>query len=239
MPKLTIDDHKKRILDRLHEIGSRGASKSALKIKSRSLADKALKELESNHQIGNLGNQRNTRYVLMEHYRPFEIACEVIERNAKKIGKLKSGILSLVTRSELEKGASGKVLEKASDARNWLVQEKKLFRFKRGHIYYAHSEQLESFDDAPFDESTIMEAYHRLKENTGLSNVPIYDLHRESGVPLEPLKTFLRERSSRGEVVLSLGDWSLSGETLRSGVIEIRGHRYLLVRFNTPEAEEP
>ena len=76
-----------------------------------------------------------------------------------------------------------------------------------------------------------MEAYQRVSQRIGYSNIPIYELQRESRIRPDQLKALILEESRKGNAVLSLGDWSLSSDAVRSAAIEIRGDRYLLVRF--------
>ena len=76
-----------------------------------------------------------------------------------------------------------------------------------------------------------MQAYQRVSRRTGYSSISIYELQQESRLPLDQIKAFILEESRNGNAVLSLGDWSLSSDAVRSAAIEIRGDRYLLVRF--------
>jgi hypothetical protein len=79
--------------------------------------------------------------------------------------------------------------------------------------------------------SEFLNAYRRVKERLGYSNVEVYELKKELGAPMDQVKAFLLEENRRGNAVLSLGDWSLSSEETRSGAIEILGKPHLLVRF--------
>jgi hypothetical protein len=77
----------------------------------------------------------------------------------------------------------------------------------------------------------VLEAYQKVSQRAGFSNVEIYQLQQELGAPMDALKAFLLEESRHGRAVLSLGDWSLSSEETRSGAVELQGSQYLLVRF--------
>jgi hypothetical protein len=76
-----------------------------------------------------------------------------------------------------------------------------------------------------------MEAYQRVRQRLGYSNIPIYELQQESRMSPDQIRALILEESRRGNAVLSLGDWSLSSDAVRSAAIDIRGDRYLLVRF--------
>jgi hypothetical protein len=252
----TLEDHKQKILFKLEQAAAGGLTKSGLGVKGpKTPSGRALKELEQARKIGNLGSRTRTRYVLSEHFKPLELACEKIEANARSAKGVRAGAFELMTRTELEKGCKGAVGKKAEEAVDWLVKEGRLLRFRRGRLtYYLHGEHLsdrvlrESAADSsaaaaaqpqvPPSEAPevlrreqVLDAYDRVKHRIGYSNVPIYELQMELGVPFRLLKAHILEESRRGNAVLSVGDWSLSSEEIRSGVIEIGGYRYLLVRF--------
>lgn len=60
--------------------------------------------------------------------------------------------------------------------------------------------------------------------------VAISDLARKAGMTLPETKELLTQLHKEGKIVLSVGDWSLSNEAKRAGVIEIGGQRFLQVR---------
>jgi hypothetical protein len=253
----TIENHKQKILFKLEQAGAEGLTKSGLGIKSpKTPSGRALKELEQAGQIGNLGSRNRTRYVLREHFNLLELACERIESAARSAEAVKGGALDLMTRTELEKACKGAIGKKAGEAVDWLVKEGRLIRFRRGRLtYYLHVGHLSDWvPQEPVPQSSaaaeaarpaippaeapevlrreqVLDAYDRVKHRIGYSNVPIYELQMELGVPFRLLKAHILEESRRGNAVLSVGDWSLSSEEIRSGVIEIGGYRYLLVRF--------
>jgi hypothetical protein len=249
MEKQSPESKKEEILRKLEEAGASGLTKGGLGIKdAKSIGARALKTLEEEREIANLGTPKKTRYVLIEFYRPLELACEQIESTAKEVRASRSGILELLSRKDLEKGCVGEIRKKVDEAIDWLVKEKKLLRFRRGRVSYCvhanHVKDLLLEEDSSRIErkempiptqvpgrSEFLNAYRRAKERLGYSNVEIYELKKELGAPMDQVKTFLLEENRRGNAVLSLGDWSLSSEETRSGAIELLGKPHLLVRF--------
>jgi len=76
----------------------------------------------------------------------------------------------------------------------------------------------------------VLEAYQTVRQRVGFSNVQIYRLQQELGAPMEQVKEFLLDEMEKS-AVLSMGDWPLASEEIRSGVIYLDGNPYLLVRF--------
>lgn len=94
---------------------------------------------------------------------------------------------------------------------------------------------------APPAEAPVREAYNRLTEKTGFPSVAISDLARESGRPLDEVKSLLSAKHQQGKAILSQGDWSTASEDKRSGAIEANNGyngpaKNLLVRL-LPEAD--
>ena len=245
----SLEEHKTNIITKLGEAGPVGLSKSKLGVKdAKSPSGRALKELLTNRRLANLGTRSKTRYVLMEHFKPLELACEQIEKNAKGTKPGRLGQIQLLIRKDLEKGCEGEVRKKVAEAIDWLVKEQKLLKAQRGQtFYYLSADRMRALfakqAEAPIsdrepqeqelalDKSTVFEAYLRVRSKLGYSNIEISELLKELGVPMDLLKTFLLEQSRLGKAVLSVGDWSLSSDEVRSAVIEIGGYKYLLVRF--------
>lgn len=256
MAQQTLEFKKAEILGKLKTAGASGLGKGGLGIKdAKSLGARALKALEENRRVGNLGTPKKTRYVLTEFYRPLELASGQIESNAKKTRLSRSGILELLSRKDLEKGCEGQIRKKVNEAVDLLVKEQRLFRFRRGRsIFFVHAERFhgavpvipseepsETVTDAPagiplvsagLDRGELLAAYQRLTRRLGYSNVEISGLRREAGCSMDALKHFLLEESRRGRAVLSLGDWSVSSEETRAGAIELFGKPHLLVRLD-------
>ena len=82
-----LESHKESILIKLQEVGTKGLSKTGLKIGKSRPKSRALKELEQAQKIVNLGSKTRTRYVLPEFNRPLEIAHEIIEKNVANTGE--------------------------------------------------------------------------------------------------------------------------------------------------------
>lgn len=249
MAKQSLEFAKQAILEKLMEAGTAGLTRGRLGIKDAGgPAARALKALEEEREVANLGTRTKTCYVLREFYKPLELACEQVEANAKKAGLPRSDLLALLSRKDLERGCKGEIRRKVDEAVDWLVKERKLLRFRRGRLSYCvhaqHVKALVSDEDAFQGEtretpahgqvpgrSEVLNAYKRAKERLGYSNVEIYELRKELGAPMEQVKAFLLEANRQGSAVLSLGDWSLSSDETRSGAIELFGKPHLLVRF--------
>ena len=248
MAQQSLESKMEVILGKLKEVGTSGLTKGGLGIKdAKSVGARALQALEEEREVANLGTPRRTRYVLMELYKPLEIACDQIESNAKDARPSRSEILVLLSRKDLEKGCVGEIRKKVDEAIDWLVKERKLLRFRRGRVSYCvHVEHVKNLllEEAFWTErretpiprqvpgrSEVLNAYKRAKERLGYSNVEIYELQKELGAPMDQVKAFLLEENRRGNAVLSLGDWSLSSDETRSGAIGLLGKPHLLVRF--------
>ena len=252
MAQQSLESKKGAILGKLEAAGASGLGKGGLGIKAgKSLGARALKALEAERRVANLGTPRKTRYVLAEFYRPLELACGRIEANAKKVGSSRSGILELLSRKDLEKGCEGEIRRKVAEALDLLVKEERLLRFRRGRfIFFVHAEKLSGTapgipseepakpaTDAPpvpaaLDRGELLAAYQRLVRRLGYTNVEISALRREAGCSMDLLKQFLLEASRQGRAVLSLGDWSVSSEETRAGAVELFGKPHLLVRLD-------
>ena len=77
----------------------------------------------------------------------------------------------------------------------------------------------------------MVEAYRRLVERDGFSDVVIAELRREAGVPQEQLVTHLLEQSRCGRAHLGRGDWSLADEATRQAAVMVAGEPHLRVRL--------
>ncbi len=244
--KKSIDDYKRQILDQLERAGKRGLTKGKLKISSKSLKEKAFKSLQKSGEIANLGTARSQQWVLARYNQPLEIAYDQIEQ----IAQLTKG--QLYSKTALLKGLKGNIRSKGDEAIRLLCQEKKMLRLKAGRTqYFVHFNAIAALlpaavtmaaaDAAPGasdqDELNIRQAvqaaYQRIikRDRFGFSDVHIYDLQQESGISMDELKAYLKAESAAGRAVLSEGDWSLSSEAVRSGVIYLDDDPCLLVRF--------
>ena len=244
-----IEKHKANIITKLGEAGPVGLTKSKLGVKdAKSPSGRALKALLDSRRLANLGTRSKTRYVLIEHFKPLELACEKIEKNARGTKPGRSGQIQLLIRNDLQKGCEGEVRKKVDEAIDWLVKEQKLLRARRGRtFYYLSADHLRALlaeqaelpisggepqaEESELDKSTVFTAYLRVRSRLGYSHVEISELCKELGASMDRLSTFLLEQSRLGNVVLSLGDWSVSSEAVRAGAIELHGRPHLLVSF--------
>lgn len=250
MPKkIDMATAKSNLLAKLRQAGEKGLAKSLLQIKKGTIYEQAFNELLKERQIANLGTSKRPQIVLAEHFRPLEMACERI------VAKFPDRDVVLLSKAQLEEGLKGAVLKQVGAAIDWLVKEGKLLRAKRGALSLLMSTvavkhhlpetrilepiQLPLPATVPAQppqpstdvESRIMAAYQVVKQRERFSDVEIYSLQQESGVTMPELKAFLLHMSRAGRAVLSLGDWSLSSEEIRSGAVEIHGRQNLMVRF--------
>ena len=86
--------------------------------------------------------------------------------------------------------------------------------------------------EAEADLATLRQAYQQLiAKPPGYLDVLIYDLQRASLLPLEAVKQTLLAGSRAGQLVPTLGDFSLSSPEVRAAGLEIAGDVYLRVRF--------
>jgi hypothetical protein len=254
----TVESQKERMLAKLREAGAAGLTKAGLGVKdAKGKAAQALRELLNERLAANLGNLRQPCYVLLQYFNPLERACDQIERYSLLKKAVRENTIGLIPRSEFEKGfkgPKGEIWKKFDEAIDWLLKTGRLLKFQTGrNTYFVHVSQvspsLSSQGKAPavtdtkvdsypaaeiagVQKDTVMSAYSRVKTRLGYSNIPIYELQQELGVPMEKLKSFIVEEARSGGAALSIGDWSLSSEEVRSGVIELGGYRYLLVRFS-------
>ncbi|MCF6149940.1 MAG: hypothetical protein E3K37_14905 [Candidatus Kuenenia sp.] len=239
-----IETQKEIILQKLRDAGPDGLSKSKLKIAKNS--EQAFQELLRDREIRNLGSKARPRYVLKAYYNPLERAyneIECITRMPQKQNELIPFTLTTI-RNKLP---SGCIREKADEAIEILIQEKKLLKIKIGRgTYFLHVSSIEPYvlseafsglqpESRVFEEeinhNKVLTSYEKIKRQKGFSNIEIYELQRDLGVPMEYLKSFLLEESRAGRAVFSLGDWSLSSGETRSGAVYLDGRPYLLIRF--------
>ncbi len=286
---MSLESHKKDILNRLQEAGAKGLSKTGLGVSSskKSLKNKAIEELEREQKIGNLGTAKKSRYVLQEFNTPLKIAYKIIEKKALSAG------MTLFSRTKLvhyKEFPAGKVRKNRNKAFDRLVKEKKLSEIKRKSLtYFVHGESFQRFvpeeittayklslkdeiiqwlikmltderkliklkdgkktyflhnasfqsvlsvketpSEHTLSREEILKAYHNIRQRIGFSNIEIYELQKELGAHINELKEFLLEESRNGRAVLTLSDWSIASEEVRSGAIYLGGKPHLLVRF--------
>lgn len=229
---------KAGLLAKLEGAGAEGLNKTDLGIrgspKRGQLYAQALRELEHDRLIGNLGTISHAKYVLRDHFRPLELAYDHI---AAKAGRDKP---MLFNKAELAKGLTGAVREKVDEAIHRLQEDGKVLRLQRGiTTYYLHTASFPAASigvDAKVRESLtrepVLSAYHAVVKETALPNVGIDQLwKRLDGVTLTDLQAFLAQECRSGRAIPSRGDWSLSSEAARAAALYIDGQPYVLIRF--------
>ena len=251
----TVESQKEKMLSKLREAGPAGLTKARLGVKdTKGKAAQALRELLTERRVAHLGSPTRTCYVLIEHFNPLERACERVEKTALSRKSTREDTIELLIKKELQKGCEGEIRRKVDEAVDWLVKETRLLKLRRNRsFYFVHAEKLNdllklrkvesnyiearSQPASPerayiIDRQHVLAAYQRLMSRLGYSNVEISELRQELNIPMGELQSFLLEESSRGHAVLSLGDWSVSSDEIRSGAIELFGKPHLLVRFD-------
>lgn len=238
------EKQKEVILQKLRDAGPDGLNKSKLRITKGS--EQAFQELLKDNKIGNLGSKARPRYILKEYFNPLESAYNEIERftmTRRKQNELIPFTLTTI-RNKLPPGC---IREKADEAIEFLMNEKKLLKIKAGKgTYFLHVSLIAPYlpsevpsgpkyedekSDVGIDRNKVLASYEKIKRQKGFSNIEIYQLQQDLTVPMEKLKAFLLEESRAGRAVFSSGDWSLSSEETRYGAIYLDGEPYLLIRF--------
>jgi len=178
MAALSLDACKEDILNKLREAGSAGLPKSKLTAGASSKKKtEAIKELEKNLRIANMGSKSKTRYVLQEFNKPVEIAYEIIEKKT-------AGKMMLFSQTALMKDCPpGSIREHAKKAIDWLVKEKKLLNPKYGkNALYLHvsafqfslpsaqTEPEKKMSHPELSREQVLAAYRKVKARVGFSN---------------------------------------------------------------------
>ncbi len=246
MSALNLQTCKENILEKLRAAGAAGLVKTKLVSSTpKSRPQEALKELEKDGLIANLGDNKKYLYVLKAYDTPRENACGKIEAYFGSRQK------ALFSRSKLlrecQKGLPAKVKKELGRALDGLVRENKLLKFKYGRYdLFLHASAIPAALCHPVpvspgplgpDRDSVFQAYRKVRQRLGFSNVEIYQLQQELNIDMDVLKAFLLEESRQGRAVLSLGDWSLSTAAARRGAIELQGRQYLLIRFKSEESK--
>lgn len=232
------------ILEKLEAAGAAGLLTSRLPDPKRRKTELAV--LEKNRLIGNLGTVKTPRYVLIEHFKPLELAAAHIAAKATP-GKAK-----LWTVSSLTKGSAGAVKAQIRKAIEVLCKEKELITVRgsgsKDSWLHAASVRPLLFDGpdeitespAPdavkavetVDKDACLDAaYGRAQQTEGFADVLIYALWKESGLELPVVHELLISRAKQGQAVLSLGDYLLSPESERGAALPLDGRHYMRVRL--------
>ncbi len=242
MNQIKVEVEKKNLLQRLKEVGAEGITKSNL-CGSSKIKTEALKALLQERKIFNLGSKARACFVLPEHYRPLERAYEELEKIFNSNG------LKLISKGKIEKIKEIKkyssVNKHVNEALDILIQEQKVLKLKTANYfsYIGVKPIVDSLDlsgqtttqEPPIDtneyKQQINEAYRKLSQQSGFSAVEIYNLHKETGIPLDWIKEYILTLRKEGKAEFNFGDWSLSSKETRLGAVEFDGDRFLLVRL--------
>lgn len=237
-----IDSFSTELIQRLHQAGRQGLSKSKLIAgKGRLARSAAVQNLLDAERIANLGTEKKPLFVLPQFYKPVDCAREIVEEKARP------GTPRLFSRREIGKGCKGAVLDCLGTALSMLLAERRLIHLQRGKsVYFLHSASIEPlvhFSSAPAiagsGESSngndlpverVRDAYLSIVRETGFSDILISDLQKRSGVHLDTLKAWLIEQSCAGHVLPTRGDWSLADSDARAASLMINSEPHLRVR---------
>lgn len=242
MDKSTESACRQEILDKLHQGGAKGLSTGALRIpnsgtKKGKLCRELLKKLLKSGEIGNLGNTRRPRYVLIEHFNPLEIACDALAARAKKNAK------KLGSKNSLSQGIKGAAEKKIDEALKLLVAQGRLIRLSwSGNPVYLHvsnlpqpSNPLESATktqpSTDIDEKAIQKAYRETVQEFGYADVMIHEIFLRHSGDLDTFKSALLQACETGQAIPNIGDWSLASEDERKAALYIGGRPHLRIRF--------
>ena len=133
MPGQPVTTAENDIIESLTNAGFKGLSKTQLKLISKTRQE-AFKALLDSNRIENIGSQSRPRYVTQDFFQPLEIACDLI------LAQAKPGQLKTFTRKQIADSLTGVFQEKADEAVERLVEEKKLLALKcSGKDYFLHA----------------------------------------------------------------------------------------------------
>lgn len=256
---LVPEDFKGALIFALEEAKELGCKKTAL-VKKSAERLAALQELLAAGAVVDIGTAKAPRYVLPLYHRPLEMAYESVEAKATPgLGQLFSraalakGLAGAVAAKvdeaidllvlerkliPLKQGASVVYVHYASlqgllpvglsgtEAGNAVAQAEAVAHSGLEATAGAGAEAAEA------DFKSLRQAYQQLvAQPPGYLDVLIYDLQRVSSLSLEAVKQTLIAGSRAGQVVPTLGDFSLSSPEVRAAGLEIGGDVYLRVRF--------
>ncbi len=236
------NDCEQTLLDRLSAAGAEGANTTALKLPAASTQKgkacrQALRKLLKAGQIGNLGSPSRPRYVIAEHYKPLEIAYELIAQQVKDAG------LRLQSKTALAKRLRGAPAKQLDAALKLLVAEGILLRLNwAGRPVYLHRASVsvpanpQPSDPAvmqtiPAQQAEILEAYQQAVREFGYPDVLIHEVFTRWHGDLETFKQILIDACRQGTAIPSAGDWSLATAEERDAAIMLDGRPQLRIRF--------
>lgn len=229
------------VLAKITKAGAKGTGSPFLastKEPKRSLYVQALGALEAEGAIHVNRSKDKPKYFSIEFAPSVAGAANKIEQLAARQHP------RLLTATELKKALAKNESALLPQALELLENEKRLAKLSRmTAMVYAHGDSLRAMlgmsepktlafhaIDAVSSEA-VRQAYDDLVRLSGFPDVEIATLQRHSRVPMARLKDWLLDEHKNGRAVFGIGDWSLADEQTRSGVIDMRGDRYLLVRL--------
>jgi hypothetical protein len=226
------------MLERAARAGAKGATSpvtSRTNDQKRLLYGQALEALEAERAVYVDRSKAKPRYFSREYAPTMEGAAAKMEQLAARRHP------ALVTMVELKKGLSANEKTLVTQALESLEIGKRIVKFIHGKsVLFAHGDSLRALLGterqpvravAAASDEAIRHAYENLVRLKGFPFVEIAALQHHSEVPMPALKDWLLALHRRGLANFGSGDWSLSDEETRAGVIEMRGERYLLVRL--------
>lgn len=246
MPKgskiFTTQEARESFLAKLRKAGAKGSASpitTSTSAPKRAIFEESLRSLENERAIFVDRSKAKPKYLLQEFAPSAKSAGVKIEKLAESKHPL------LLAAADFKKVLSPLEKPLLDEALQALEKERRLVRLVRGRInVFAHAASLRMILGAVTAQPIAMQAetptvelvperihesYQALVERTGYPEVEIAALQREVGAPMDPFKKWLIEENAAGRAHFSIGDWSLSDEATREGVIELGGDRNLFV----------
>jgi hypothetical protein len=238
----TIETARTEVLAKITKTGAKGANSpvtAATKEPKRSLYAQALEALESEGKIHVDRSKAKPKYLSIEFAPSVDGAATKMEELAARHHP------ALLTSIDLKKALSKSEQALAPQALAALEANHRLVKLTRKtSTLYASGNSLRAIlsvesptssppAESPISGDTIRRTYADLVRLSGFPDIEIATLQRHANVPMGALKAWLLTEHQHGRATFGTGDWSLSSEAIRTGVIDMRGERYLLVRLES------
>jgi len=211
--------------------------------KDRSAIETALAGLVQQGKVARFASGRRSVYFLAQ----FAPTLDSVRRKLQEIAGDAAGLL--LSKDDLSAGLAPAERPLLSEALMGLVTEKWLVKLShvalgksgapgRETEFYMHPAKLRELVAANFPadlaaehRGRLLDVYRAAVVRNGFPDVEIFELHEQTGLPLDVLKEQIVAERNAGRAVLSFGDWSLASAEARAAAVEIDGERYLRVRL--------
>jgi hypothetical protein len=226
------------VLAKVAKAGAKGSNSpvtAATKEPKRSLYAQALEALEAERKIYVDRSKAKPKYLSIEFAPSVDEAATKMEQLAARHHP------ALLTFAELKKALGTNEQAMAIEALGTLEADRRLVKFfRKTSTFYACGDSLRAILEVhvrglavstEISGDAVRRSYKDLVRLRGFPDVEIATLQRHSGLPMAALKDWLLAEHQNSRANFGTGDWSLSSEATRAGVIDMRGERYLLVRL--------